>query len=108
MKQSAKSILVASMLALATATSAYAVEKAHDKSSVSQYVDDASITANIKAKHAEDKSVRITAIGVETKNGVVQLSGFTPSATERMRAEEIAKSVDGVKSVKNDIIVRAK
>ena len=57
MKKSAKSILVASMLALATATSAYAVEKAHEKSSVSQYVDDASITANIKAKHAEDKSV---------------------------------------------------
>ena len=49
MKKSAKSILVASMLALATATSAYAVEKAHEKSSVSQYVDDASITANIKA-----------------------------------------------------------
>ena len=104
-------ILVASLLALATASSVYAAEKAHtekhDKSAAAQYVDDASITANIKAKHAEDKSVRVTAIGVETKNGVVQLSGFTPSNTEKVRAEEIAKTVPGVKSVKNDIIVRA-
>jgi len=109
-------ILVASLLALATASSVYAAEKAHtekahtekhDKSAAAQYVDDASITANIKARHAEDKSVRVTAIGVETKNGVVQLSGFTPSNTEKVRAEEIARTVPGVKSVKNDIIVRA-
>lgn len=112
MKHSATRILVAAILALATASSVYAAdkmhgEKSHDKSSVAQYVDDASITANIKARHAEDKAVRVTSIGVETRNGVVQLSGFTPSMTEKTRAEEIAKSTDGVKSVKNDIIVRA-
>ena len=111
MKQPVTRILVASLLALATASSVYAADKMHaeknDKSAAAQYVDDASITANIKAKHAEDKSVRVTAIGVETRNGVVQLSGFTPSNTEKARAEEIAKTVPGVKSVKNDIIVRA-
>lgn len=111
MKKPVTRIFVASLLALATASSVYAADKMHtektDKSAAAQYVDDASITANIKAKHAEDKSVRVTAIGVETRNGVVQLSGFTPSNTEKVRAEEIAKTVPGVKSVKNDIIVRA-
>ena len=111
MKKPVTRILVASLLAPATASSVYAADKMHtkknDKSAAAQYVDDASITANIKAKHAKDKSVRVTAIGVETKNGVVQLSGFTPSNTEKVRAEEIARTVPGVKSVKNDIIVRA-
>ena len=111
MKTPVRSLIVASFLALASTSAVYAADKMHtekhDKSAAAQYVDDASITANIKAKHAEDKSVRVTAIGVETKNGVVQLSGFTPSNTEKVRAEEIAKSVAGVKSVKNDIIVRA-
>lgn len=111
MKTTSIRVLVAGMFAFAAVSSVYAADKAqtekpHDKSSVSQYVDDASITANIKAKHAEDKSVRVTAIGVETRNGVVQLSGFTPSMAEKVRAEEIAKSIAGVKSVKNDIIVR--
>lgn len=111
MKTSAQRLIVASLLALATASTVYAADKMHtdkaaDKSTTAQYLDDASITANIKAKHAEDKSVRVTAIGVETKNGVVQLSGFTPSAVEKARAEEIAKTVPGVKSVKNDIIIK--
>lgn len=106
MNKPATRILVASVLAFATATSAYATDK-HEKSAAVQYVDDVAITTSIKAKHAEDKAVRALSIGVETKNGVVQLSGFTPSATEKVRAEELAKTVAGVKSVKNDIIVRA-
>lgn len=107
MKTPVRSLIVASFFALASTSAVYAADKMHsDKSAASQYIDDASITASVKAKHAEDKAVRVTAIGVETKNGVVQLSGFTPSATEKARAEEIAKSVAGVKSVKNDIIVK--
>lgn len=77
-----------------------------NKSAAAQYIDDASITTAIKAKHAEDRVVRVTTIGVETKDGVVQLSGFTPSATEKARAEELARSVKGVKSVRNDIVIR--
>lgn len=113
MSKPTTSILLSSLVALTLASTAYAASTAQAEKSnatqspVSQYVDDASITANIKAKHAEDRSVRVTAIGVETKNGEVQLSGFTPSAAEKARAEEIAKTVSGVKAVKNDIIVRA-
>lgn len=104
-------LLVATTLSLAAAGFAHAAEpqpvvRDTDKSAAAQFIDDASITANVKARQAEDKTVRITAIGVETHNGVVQLSGFTPSAKEKMRAEEIARNTQGVKDVRNDIIIQ--
>lgn len=108
MKMRARPILLASFLALATA--AQATSQPRDaapatRSPAAQFIDDASITANIKAKHAEDRTVRITAIGVETRHGIVQLSGFTPSITEKSRAEVIAWTIPGVRSVRNDIIL---
>ncbi|KAB2965045.1 BON domain-containing protein [Zoogloea sp.] len=99
-------ILVASVLALSAVGPTHAAADATEKSAISQYVDDASITANIKAKHAEDKIVHTTAVSVETHDGVVQLSGFVPSPDEKARAEALAKTVKGVKSVVNNIIVR--
>lgn len=82
------------------------VQAADMKNTATHYVDDTAITAQIKAKQAEDKVVRATAIGVETHDGVVQLSGFSKSELEKERAEMLAKSVDGVKAVKNDIVVK--
>lgn len=70
------------------------------------YVDDTSITTVIKAKFAEDKTVAASSISVETLNGMVQLSGFAKSNTEKMQAENIARGTKHVKSVRNDIIVR--
>lgn len=70
------------------------------------YVDDTAITAAVKAKFAEDKTVSATSISVETLNGTVQLSGFAKSATEKMQAENIARGVNNVRSVRNDIVVR--
>jgi osmotically-inducible protein OsmY len=66
-------------------------------------VDDSVITSKIKAKFVEDKDVRARAISVETFKGVVQLSGFANSQMEIDRAGEIARGVNGVVSVKNDI-----
>lgn len=74
--------------------------------SVGAYVDDTSITTVVKAKFAEDRTVAATSISVETLNGVVQLSGFAKSNAEKMQAENIARNVKNVKSVRNDIIVR--
>lgn len=74
--------------------------------SVGQYVDDATITTQLKAKFAEDTAVAATAIRVETMKGQVQLSGFAKSAEEKERAEMLARSVKGVSGVRNDIIVR--
>jgi hyperosmotically inducible protein len=73
----------------------------------SQYVDDATVTSKVKAKFAEDKTVSALAIKVETFEGLVTLSGAAKSQQEKVRAEELARSVAGVKSVKNAIIVRA-
>lgn len=77
-----------------------------DQSTVGQYVDDAAITTAVKARFVEDKDVGAASIKVETLNGTVQLSGFAKDETERATAEEIARKVNGVKSVKNNITVR--
>jgi osmotically-inducible protein OsmY len=75
------------------------------QSSVGQYVDDSGITARVKAKFAEDKTVAATRISVETLNGVVQLSGFARSEAERDRAVELARATPDVKGVRNSIII---
>lgn len=82
------------------------VAHATEKTTAGRYIDDAAITASIKAKQAESKTVSATGIGVETVNGVVQLSGFAGSEHEKVQAEKLARSVEGVKSVENDIIVK--
>lgn len=73
---------------------------------VGGYVDDTAITAAVKAKYVEDKTVAASSISVETLNGTVQLSGFAKSTTEKAQAETIARGVKNVKSVRNDIVVR--
>jgi hyperosmotically inducible protein len=70
------------------------------------YVDDTAITAAVKAKFVEDPTVAASSISVETLNGTVQLSGFAKSSAERNQAENIARSVKNVKSVRNNIVVR--
>ena len=70
------------------------------------YIDDASISTQVKAKMVEDKNVDAAAIKVDTLNGEVMLSGFAKNATEKNTAESIAMKVHGVKSVKNQIVVR--
>lgn len=76
-----------------------------DQQTVGSYIDDATLTTRVKAKFAENTTVSALAIKVETLGGVVQLSGFAKSATERTMAETLARSTSGVKGVKNDIIV---
>jgi osmotically-inducible protein OsmY len=73
---------------------------------VGAYVDDAAITTAVKAKFVDDKIVSAGSISVETLNGVVQLSGFANSTTEKMQAEQIARRSKNVRSVRNDIVVR--
>jgi osmotically-inducible protein OsmY len=73
------------------------------RASLGETVDDSLITSKVKAAFVEDKAVSALDIKVETFKGTVQLSGFANSATEMMRAAEIASNVKGVKAVKNDI-----
>lgn len=71
--------------------------------SVGQVVDDAAITAGVKAAIVNEPTLKVSEIQVETYDGVVQLSGFVSSAANIATASTVARSVNGVKSVKNDI-----
>jgi len=74
--------------------------------STGQYVDSSVITAKVKAAIYDDKTLKVFDISVETFKDVVQLSGFVSSAEIRSRAAVVAGRVSGVKSVKNDLIVK--
>jgi osmotically-inducible protein OsmY len=72
-----------------------------------EYIDDSVITTKVKAAFAEDPTVKATQVQVETFKGTVQLSGFVDSPDQEHRAVELAKQVQGVQSVKNDMVLRA-
>ena len=74
--------------------------------STGQYVDDSTITAKVKAAIFEEDSLKSTQITVVTYKGVVQLSGFVNSSKSVNKAGQIAQNIDGVKSVKNDLVVK--
>ncbi|MFA3759539.1 molecular chaperone OsmY [Yersinia sp. 2544 StPb PI] len=74
--------------------------------SVSEYAGDAATTSSIKAKLLADDIVPSRKVKVETTEGVVQLSGSVENKAQSERAESIAKAVDGVKSVKNDLSIK--
>ncbi|MGE5338306.1 MAG: BON domain-containing protein [Gemmatimonadota bacterium] len=76
------------------------------QSTVGEYIDDATITATVKARFVDNKDVDAAAIKVETLNGTVLLSGFAKNDKERSTAENIARNVKGVKEVRNEILVR--
>ena len=73
---------------------------------VGAYIDDAGITTLVKTRMIENKQVDAASIRVETLNGTVMLSGFAKNSTERSTAESIARGVNGVKMVKNEMSVR--
>jgi hyperosmotically inducible protein len=74
--------------------------------STGQYVDDSVITTEVKASLANDDFLKSFQISVETFKGTVQLSGFVNSEQAVAKAGEVARSVKGVKSVKNNLIVK--
>lgn len=71
-----------------------------------EYIDDSVITTKVKAAIFNEPTLKATEINVETYKGVVQLSGFVRSQSNINRAEEVARGVKGVKSVKNDMRVK--
>ncbi len=74
--------------------------------STGEYVDDSVITTKVKSLLAEDDFLKSFQISVETYKGTVQLSGFVASRNAVDKAGQIAWSVKGVKSVKNNLIVK--
>jgi len=82
-------------------------DKLHTKDSKEQsakgYAGDTATTTSVKAKLLADDIVPSRMVKVETTDGVVQLSGSVKDQAQADRAESVAKTVDGVKSVKNDL-----
>jgi osmotically-inducible protein OsmY len=68
-----------------------------------QYVDDTAITTKVKAAILNEPGLKVSEINVETFKGIVQLSGFVSSRDDVNSAIRLARAVDGVKSVKNDM-----
>ena len=102
----ARTTLIAVITAVAALTVLPGCAVTRGQSTVGAYIDDASLTTAIKARYVEASTVDASSIKVETLNGEVMLSGFAKSMTEKMDAERIARSVKGVKMVKNEIAVR--
>lgn len=73
---------------------------------VGEVVDDGALTAAVKGKLIADQTMQSYKVNVETQNGVVQLTGFVDSNDAKGRAAEIARSVNGVKDVRNDLEIR--
>lgn len=76
------------------------------RQSTGQYVDDSVITTKVKAAIFDEPTLKSLQINVKTYQGVVQLSGFVDADHSVKKAGEIATGIEGVKSVKNDLIVK--
>ena len=74
--------------------------------STGEYIDDTTITTKVKTAIFDDPSLKVFQINVETYKSVVQLSGFVRTNAEVSKAGSLARSVKGVVSVKNDILLR--
>ena len=76
------------------------------KEGTGEYIDDSAITTKVKSAILGDSALKVFQINVETFKGEVQLSGFVDSAEMKTKAGEVARGVGGVKSVKNNLIVK--
>ena len=76
--------------------------------STGEVVDDSALTAKVKAALTDDEVTKARDIKVQTNRGLVQLAGFVGTNEEKSRATDVAKAVDGVKEVRNDIEVQSR
>lgn len=80
--------------------------RADKQPTIGGYVDDSKITGEVKAKLLAADDVPSRTIKVETSQGIVQLSGSVETQAQAQRAQSVAGAVEGVKSVKNDLVVK--
>ncbi|HEY5102846.1 MAG TPA: BON domain-containing protein [Steroidobacteraceae bacterium] len=78
----------------------------HTDRSTGEVVDDSVITTKVKAALVAEPATKARDITVITREGIVQLSGFVDSATEKATANEVAQGVAGVKEVRNNLQIK--
>ena len=71
--------------------------------SLGRNIDDTTITTEVKSKLTGEKASNLTRVSVKTVNGTVSLTGTVPTPADRVRAEEITRSVSGVQNVTNNL-----
>jgi osmotically-inducible protein OsmY len=101
-----RNIVIRCLVLLMLITTFVACASTPKHESTGEYVDDSVITTKVKALLANDDFFKSFQISVETYRGIVQLSGFVNSREAVNRAGQIARGVQGVKSVRNDLIVK--
>jgi hyperosmotically inducible protein len=77
------------------------------KATVERVVSDSWITTKAKTQLLAEESLKSLKISVETRNGIVILSGFVSDVSMKNKAEEVVAHIEGVKSVKNSIVVKS-
>jgi osmotically-inducible protein OsmY len=101
-----KNIVIRCLVLLMLIVTFVACASTPQHASTGEYVDDSVITTKVKSLLANDDFLKSFQISVETYKGTVQLSGFVDSQKAVDKAGEITSSVKGVKSVKNNLIVK--
>lgn len=94
------------MAVLILAVSVAACDAVSGRETAGEYLDDATITTRVIAEIVKEPTLQKFQVSVETLEKVVQLSGFVDSTQKVSRAGELARGVQGVRSVKNDLVVR--
>ena len=101
-----RNMLIGCLVLMMLIASLAACASTSKQSGTGEYVDDSVITTKVKSLLAADDFLKSFEIGVETYKATVQLSGFVDSQKAIDKAGEIARSVKGVKSVKNNLNVK--
>jgi len=99
-----RKILLAAVLAATAALAGCASTSKQE--STGQYLDSSAITTKVKANLLADPDVKSMPIKVKTYKGTVQLSGFVDSYAQKQKAIADAKSVPGVREVKDSLVVK--
>src|SRR5271154_3765547 len=99
-------MLLTATLAVSLAPAISACSETRTQESTGQYVDSSAITTKVKAALVQDQSLKAFDIHVDTFKDEVQLSGFVNSSELSARATRVASSVEGVRSVRNNLIVK--
>jgi hyperosmotically inducible protein len=97
---------ISAIFIVAAMASALGCASKSEPQSPGAYMDDSWLTTKVKTAILDEPSLKVTQINVETYKSVVQLSGFVDNAASRTKAVEIARSVQGVTAVKNDLQLR--
>jgi len=101
-----RNIVIHCLVLLMLITTFTACAATRTQESTGEYVDDSVITTKVKSLLAADDFLKSFQIGVETYKGIVQLSGSVNSQKAINKAVEIVSSVKGVKSIKNELIIK--